>query len=239
MSNVRFPTHLPGLSWEIKITDQYSTLVQKAAAPGYETRVSLGPDPIYNFELNFNYLREHGQALDSSSGTWIPQNELAVLRGFFNARGGDFDSFLLDVGALTKNPADSSVEGQMLTPDSNGYAPLVVTRAGFPDGGPGSTPELFNETIYELALGSAPQLYMSDEPMTPGTDYTIQGPGVATSSASYGGLVAVITKAIAGQVTADFGWLYRVRFTESKFEHEKWMYLLATAKQIQLVTTRN
>ena len=84
-----------------------------------------------------------------------------------------------------------------------------------------------------------PQLYMSDAPMVPGTDYTIQGPGYAESGITYPGLVAVITKAIIGPVTADIGWCYRVRFEQGKQEFTAFSYLLWEAQQVQMVEVRS
>src|SRR6266446_2121095 len=130
MSNELFPT-LPGAHWEVKFRDEFSVLKQSAAAPGFETRLLLGPDPIIHFEMDYTWLRQmsYGATVD----------ELAILRGFFRARHGDFDSFLLSLPPLTENSADGSVVGQALTPDANNIAPLVVTRGGY------------DENIYEAA----------------------------------------------------------------------------------------
>jgi hypothetical protein len=214
---------LPGLHWELKVKDEFFNLVSKAAAPGYETRISLGPDPLLHLELSYDFLREPGSPDNSLPAG--ADDELQILRGFFRARQGDFDSFLIDLGAITGNPAESSVAGQPLTPDASAIAPLIVSWSGG-----------YNENIYELQ--GTPQLYMSGQPMVAGTDYTIQGPGYADAGVTYPGLVAVIIKAITGPITADIGWYYRVRFEQGMQEFDKFLALLYSAQQIQLVTTR-
>jgi hypothetical protein len=54
---------LPGLSWELPIKDEFRTLVQTSAAPGSETRLSLGADPVIHFDLRYNFLREKNYEL--------------------------------------------------------------------------------------------------------------------------------------------------------------------------------
>lgn len=220
MSNLVFP-NLAGLHWEMKVKDEYGVLVQKAAASGYTTRVLLGPDPVLHFECSFNFLRQPG-APDGYAGD---VDEFLTLRGFFRLMNGNFQSFLLDAGALTGNPNESAIEGQALTPDANGVAPLVISQASY------------LENVYETQ--GAPQLYMGGAPMVAGTDYSIQGPGYASAGVTYPGLVAVITKAITGPITADIGWYYRVRFEQSTQEFDRFLALMYSAQQIQLVTERN
>ncbi len=222
MSNVVFPD-LKGLTWDIRKTPEFFNLVQKSTAPGYDTRVPLGTDPIYHFELSYSVLRETAfkQLRYQDPNDY---NELHRLEGFFNSRQGDYDSFLLDLGALTKNTEDSAVYGQILTPDANDYAPLVVSR------------DTYNETIYELS--GSPIIYMDDVVLTLNTDYTIQGPGFAASGVSYPGMVVVFITNPTGEIKADIGWYYRVRFEQSMQEFNEFMYLLWEAKQVKLIQTR-
>lgn len=223
MSNALFPTP-PGLHWEIEFEDEFRNINQPATAPGWDTRVSLGPDPLFHIKLSFNWLRQPGTphpALYHDA-----TDELAMFRDFFRARQGDFDSFLLDPSALTGNDADDSVEGQPLTADSAGVAPIAV-----------GDPASYLLNIYEVQ--GPPQLYMSGGPMVLGTDYTIEGPGViGANGISYPGLAAVITRAIAGPVTADISWYYRVKFSQDTQKYQRFLALLYSAQEIQLETTR-
>lgn len=227
MSNAVFPT-LRGLAWNVKRTPEWSTLIQSAALPGYETRLQLGPDPIFHFECDYEFLAE---SLYGSSF-----NELERLAGFFNSMGGDFSSFLLSLPTLTQNAAHGTITGQTLTPDGNNIAPLIVTRDG-----PGSN---YSENIYEAAgvnsnPGSPPVIKKDSTPLVVNTDYTIQGPGYAVGNTTYPGLAVVFITATGGHVmTADFSWYYRVRFEQSKQEFSAFAYLLWECQQLQMIGTR-
>ena len=216
-----------GTSWEFKWEDAYSTLKSEAAAPGFETAVSLGPDPIRTIELNYTIL------LAGSKGRTRDQ-----LVGFFNLRGGDFDDFLVDLGALTKNPADSSIVGQVLNVDAHGYAPIQLTHYV-------SAAENWQENIYELAgvnsnPGTAPVLKLNGTPMSEGTDYVFYGPGYSISGETFPGLMAVIIHGLSGGdvVTADFSWYYRVKFEQPKQEFEMFHWLLWKLQQMRMVVRR-
>lgn len=93
MSNAIFPT-LPGLSWNIIKTPQWSTRKQQSVS-GKEIRMSNRSRPIWKFAMSYEVLRG-GSAYA----------ELQQLMGFFNQRQGSFDSFLLQDGS------DNSVSGQ-------------------------------------------------------------------------------------------------------------------------------
>jgi uncharacterized protein (TIGR02217 family) len=93
MSNAVFPV-LAGLSWGVRKTPAFSTRVQTALS-GYETRAALYSYPLYDFSLQYEFLRE-------------PTNELQQLMGFFLARRGQFDSFLYT------DPSDNSVTNYSL-----------------------------------------------------------------------------------------------------------------------------
>jgi hypothetical protein len=231
MSNVLFPK-LPGLHWELKLSDEFRNLKQEAAAPGYETRLSLGSDPLIHFELNYDFLRQPGSQADKLGS---PAEELMNLRGFFRAQQGTFGSFLLYAPDVTENNADGVITGQVLTPDSNNIAPLIVTRAGF------------NENIYEaagvngdpLGVGAAPVIKKDGTPLTLTTDYSFHGPGYAVGNTTYPGLAVVFVASTTGHViTADFTWFYRVRFEQDTQEFQKFLALLYEAQQVQLVVTR-
>lgn len=227
MSNIVFQRPR-GTAWEFRWTDKHSNLIQSAAAPGFETRISLGPDPLRTLELNYAIL------LAGAKGGTRDQ-----LVGFFNLRRGDFDSFLIDLGALTSNPADSSIVGQILDVDYNGYAPITLTRYV-------SAAESWQENVYELAgvngnPGTAPVLRLDDEVLVSGTDYDFMGPGFSISGRTFPGLMVIITRALGsprGIVTADFSWLYRVRFEQPEQEYEMFHHLLWKAQKISVVTTR-
>jgi hypothetical protein len=139
---------------------------------------------------------------------------LNKLLGFFLARQGSYDSFLLNLSTLTQNPLDSSVTGQVLTVDSNNNAGIVRTV------GISGTPE----TIYELQ--AAPVFYNNGTLLTPNTQYALYCSqpgenGVGTfltysPQAPYGGCYVHFLETLSGPVTANFSWYYRVIFSAGK-----------------------
>ena len=229
MSNVLWP-QVHGLAWTLKRTTAFKTAIQPAVANGYETRLQLGgPDPILKFELAYAILQG--------------QNELSQIEAFFWDRGGSYDSFLLDAGAITKNPAESFVADQTLTMDINNNAPLVRTKPHTQS----------SEAIYELALDdqgnrTKPVIRKNDTVLNPNAsppDYVLHTPAeVATGllnaqGITYAGYVAHFGVSTAGsRISADFGWLYRMRFAQDEQEFDMFHYLLWEAKQVQLMGTR-
>lgn len=221
MSNLLFP-HLYGLSWDMKEGLVGSTNVQEAQAPGFETRLANGPDVLSRFALQYVVL-DDGLKYDS----------LNKFAAFFRARRGKFDSFLLSLNDVTKT-THGTLAAQVLTPEAGGYTPIVRAL--------GTSGEV--ERIFELAgvngnPGAAPVLKMGGVALTPGTDYTIQGPGVAVSGKTYPGLVAVISHAITGTVTIDGSWYYRVRFEQDAQEFSMFHYLLWNAEEVKLTEVRS
>ena len=197
MSNAVFAPP-PGLDWNIKRTPTFRTLLQ-AAANGSTVRVPMLVDPMWRFECSFEFLRDNPA-----------QDELNQLLGFFLARQGSYDSFLLDLGSLTQNPLDSAVTDQPLTVDANRCAPLVRTLGA----------SQYGEQIYEL--NGTPVIKLSGTALVPGTDYTLYTPAqtaagvLNTNNISYAGYVVKFAYAIAFPVTADFGFYYRVIFSSGK-----------------------
>lgn len=218
LSKTLWPT-LKGLRWDVKMTPEFFGFEHKSVAPGFDTELSFGPDPLYHFECEYEVLRERPGF-----------DERRALQSFFEARRGKWQSFLLYMPTLTQNPDDGIATGQVLTPDVNGYAPIVVTR------------QYRTETIYELAgvngnPGRRPLFYMNGTLLS-SSQYTVRGPGLETAGGTYPGLVVQLLIGVTGQVTADFTWYYRVRFEQSKQEFNLFCYLLWEAQQVKLISTR-
>lgn len=223
MSNAVFP-NLPGLMWGTTLGELFDTIVYPSAAPGYETTISKGPDPTFHFKLQYEFLRNQ-PSLD----------ELSTLRAFFRARRGAFDSFLLDLSSLTKNSADASITGQVLTVDANNYAPLVRAVTGT------------LETIYEVnaftavkANGVAVVFEAHNAAPTLSNHYSYwdASPTRTYGGASYPGVVLQFHDTPAAPVTADFSWYYRVRFEKDAADFDAFMFELYELQEISLVTTR-
>lgn len=89
-----FPT-LPGIKAERSKSPAFSTTVNRAASG---RRVAIGHRlyPVWRFKLGFNFLRAS-----------LSAQELQTLQGFFLARRGALESFLLkdrDLNAVTAQP---------------------------------------------------------------------------------------------------------------------------------------
>jgi hypothetical protein len=233
MSNAVFPT-FPGLDWNVKRIPTFGTLAQ-AASNGMMVRIPRFLDPMWQFECSFEFLRDT-----------CPNDEFNALLGFFLARQGGYDSFLLDLSTLTQNPADAFVEGQLLSLDGNNCAPLARSL--------GQSGNL--EQIYELqgppvvrdgngnvlAAGTAYTLYCSCVPPS--------GVGTFQPYNGLGGYYLQFASAPKLPVTADFGWYYRVIFSAGKGsaqdpqigndqqEFAALWYAMYEARQITLVTAR-
>ena len=95
VSTEKFPL-APGLSWSAHVAPKFNTRVAGHVS-GREIRTAWQQYAIYEFTLTFDVLR--GDATQ----------EIQTLMGFFLARQGQYDTFLLDLGAVTQNTADSYV----------------------------------------------------------------------------------------------------------------------------------
>ena len=85
MSSSVFPT-LAGLGWDVTRTPMFDTTIQQNIS-GKEVRIANQTFPRYQWELTFDVLRQgivHGTAY----------TEFSQLLGFYNARQGQFDTFL-------------------------------------------------------------------------------------------------------------------------------------------------
>ena len=94
------------LAWSVFKSPEMSTLVQPAVS-GKTTRAQLYADPVWNYKLRWELLKDNDG----------PPSSLDTLVDFFLSRGGSYDSFLY------ADPDDSSVTGQLL-----GYGDGVTTQ---------------------------------------------------------------------------------------------------------------
>ena len=79
----------------------FSTEIQSSLA-GREVRVQNFQNPIWEFTLAYEYLLTDPRSRDENE-----QTPLETLVGFFLARGGQFDDFLLNESDLTQRLEDS------------------------------------------------------------------------------------------------------------------------------------
>lgn len=96
MSNAIYPIDLPGLDVTVGKAPEFSTIIQ-AAVDGSELRIAERAFPLWVFSFKYNFLR--------ATSTYP---ELSQLLGFYLARLGPADSFLL------QDPEDYQVTDQQV-----------------------------------------------------------------------------------------------------------------------------
>jgi len=199
MSNAIFPT-LPGLNWGIKKTPVWSTRVQKSIN-GRELRAQNYSYPIWRFSLSYNFLRS-GQSF----------SEMQDIAGFFNARGGSFDSFLyFDFD-------DATVIDQSFGVTVIGQANYQLVRSF---GG-------FVEPVFS-PIGT-PIVKVNGVTQTPITQYTVSTLGVIT----------LIPTPIAAGLTLTWSgsYYYRCRFLQDNIDFEQFLQHLWHLKKIEFTSIK-
>ncbi len=218
MSNILFPK-IRGLAWDITKAPTFNTEIQESLA-GREVRIQNFQNPIWEFTLHYEYLLNDPKVRDENE-----QTPLEALVGFFLARGGQYDDFLLNETDLTGRLEDSVYSGQPIgTGDgSTKFFQLVRNVGGFLEAV--QNPANQSATVY--VSGRAPQVQ--------GTDYTI-GNGIVAFT---------VAPANGAAITADFTFLHRVRFDAGSsrsgkegIEFNNFYFNLYECKEVQLISVR-
>ncbi|HJX85778.1 MAG TPA: DUF2460 domain-containing protein [Candidatus Angelobacter sp.] len=224
MSNLLFPK-IKGLAWDVVMVPTTSTEIQQSLA-GREVRIQNFVNPIWEFTLHYEYLLNDPRFRDENENT-----PLETLIGFWLARGGQFDDFLLNLTDLTGRLEDSVYSGQPIgTGDGSTKSFQIVRNIGG-----------FLEAV-QNPMNQVATVYVNGAAKVQGTDYTIAN-----------GLVTFVSApAAAAAITADFIFLYRVRFdlgtsrsnsssasgTKEGIELNNFYYNLWECKEVQLVSVR-
>jgi uncharacterized protein (TIGR02217 family) len=225
MSNLLFPK-VRGLGWTVTKNPTFSTEIQSSLA-GREVRVQNFQNPIWEFTLAYEYLLNDPRSRDENE-----QTPLETLVGFFLARGGQFDDFLMNESDLTQRLEDSVYSGQPIgTGDGiTKNFQLVRNVGGFLEAC--QNPANQSATVY--VSGRTPALQVQ------GVDYTISLGLVSFTSAP----------AVGAAITADFTFLHRVRFdagttrgnsasgTREGIEFSNFYFNLYECKEVQLISVR-
>lgn len=224
MSDILFPK-IRGLSWEVVKNPTLSTEIQSSLA-GREVRIQNFQNPIWEFTLTYEYLLNDPRLRDDTGATPLEQ-----LVGFYLARGGQFDDFLLNESDLTQRLEDSVYSGQPIGTGDGVTASFQLVR-NF--GG-------FLEACQNPANQSA-KIYVNSVAKVQGTDYTV----------SLGLVTFTSPPAVGTSITADFTFLHRVRFdlgtsrsnsgsssgTREGIEFSNFYYNLYECKEVQLISVK-
>lgn len=168
MSNSVFPA-LTGIGWPVIKRPAWNSRIQRAVG-GRETRISLMSLPIWRWTVLHNYL---GQDADNS--------DYATLADFFNARQGQYDSFLYS-DPTDSTIADTSPATRQVFGTGNGATVAFQLVRSLTSGG-------LREPIYNVH--AAPKIYVANVLKTVGTDYTLSGTGLVTFTSAPAGAVAL------------------------------------------------
>lgn len=217
MSNILFPK-IRGLAWNITKAPTFSTEVQESLA-GREVRIQNFQNPIWEFTLAYEYLLNDPKFRDENE-----QTPLEALVGFFLARGGQFDDFLLNESDLTGRLEDSVYSGQPIgTGDGTNKSFQILRNIGG-----------FLEAV-QNPMNQTATVYLNGTPKVQGTDYTIAN-GIVTFT---------LAPAAGVSITADYIMLHRVRFDTGSsrsgkegLEFSNFYFNLYECKEVQLISVR-
>lgn len=205
--NITFPATLPGLGWSVTRKPTFKTLTQQAVG-GQEARLSLWKNPLWEFELTFDYLKDVSVLNNAPT-------PLAVLMGFYLQAQGAGQDFLLRLADLTQNPSDGAIAGQAIgTGDGTATNFQLVRSIG-----------AWQEDIQNPDAVS--NIYVNGAEQDSG--WLIAPNGIITFAAA---------PAAGAIITADFTWFYRVRFADDSLEFENFSFLLYQLQQLNLIQVR-
>ena len=210
-SDLYFP-NTPGLTWRVRPAPTFSTVRQRDRLRR-ETRLANDPFPLWSFELEYEFLRDYQGVAESMPKQGLTDLETVV--GFFCARLGSYDSFLLDPSILTGRDGDNRVPGvQIGVGDGVTTAFQLVRNYGtFQD-------------IVEAPRGTA-SIFANGAPVASGW----------TQSAT--GLITFATPPATGvKITAAFIWAWRVHFSEDTITPEQFSFQLYELQSVKLVQDR-
>jgi len=217
MSNTLFPK-IKGLAWNVVKTPTFSTEIQESLA-GREVRLQNFQNPVWELTLTYDYLLNDPRTRDENE-----QTPLETLVGFFLARGGQYDDFLLNESDLTGRLEDSIYSGQPIGIGDGVTKTFQLVRN---IGG-------FLEAV-QNPMNQVATVYLNGSIKAQGTDYTIANGLVTFTSAPGAGV----------SITADFIMLLRVRFHTGSsrsgkegIEFSNFYFNLYECKEVQLITVR-
>lgn len=211
-----YPT-IRGLAFPVKRIPTWDTLVQQGSS-GREVRLSYWANPIWHWELKYNYLKDNqGDLIPGSLDT-----DLTTLQGFYLQAAGRLNSFLYDDVTPGMQPGTGpwdSVNGQAIgTGDGTTTTFQLIRNTGG-----------FTEIIQAPYTAPPPQAYLNGVAKTYGTDYAVNATGQIVWGTPPGVGVAI---------TADFSYFWAVRFDDDNMEIDEVLYQLWELKTVKLCQVR-
>ena len=202
VSTEKFPLSA-GLTWSVHVAPKFKTRVADHVS-GREIRTAWQQYALYDFTLTFDFLRG-----DSTQ-------EIQTLQGFFMARQGQYDTFLLDLGAVTQNTADSHVTmGAQGTGDGVTTIFTLMRAVG----------EAAEPVGYVFGADLS-AVYVAGTLQDPAS-YSFSSPNTLTFNTA---------PASGSQITASFRYYFVCRFAADTQDFEEFMANLWTLHELKLVT---
>ena len=202
VSTEKFPLS-PGLGWSVHVAPKFKTRVADHVS-GREIRAAWQQNAIYDLTLSFELLR--GDATQ----------EIQTLMGFFLARQGQYDTFLLDLGAVTQNTADSYVTmGAQGTGDGTTTVFTLKRTVGEA-----------TEPVGYVFSADLSAVYVAGVLQDPAS-YSFASPNTLTFNTA---------PANGSQITASFRYYFVCRFAADAQEFEEFMANLWMLHELKLVT---
>lgn len=159
MSSLVFPA-LAGIELVGERTPVWSTRAQEALS-GKESRVRKRAYPIYEWELNFELLRDD-----------ITTSDLQTIVGFFNSLAGMWDTFLYS------DPYFNSVTAQAFGVGNGSQTTFPITAIYAPSGGNGIAELIQN-------FNGQPQIYINGTLLPYSSGLSVDGQGNAIFPAGH------------------------------------------------------
>jgi len=197
MSDLIFP-QIAGQDVTISKTPTFKTITQTSVS-GKEKRIALQSSPRWAFKIAYNYLMD----------TQSPTDDVQTLIGFFLARQGSFDDFLL------LDARNNSVVNQGFGIGDGITTSFQLVR----------TFGTFVEPIMGILI--APAITINGVPTTA---FTWTTHGVITFTTIVPPLNAVLDWT--------GGYYYRVRFMPDEQEYEYFVQNLAQIKTVELISVK-
>jgi hypothetical protein len=213
MSNQIFPSLVKGLSIQVNKTAEFSNLSQ-SSPNGAVLKIAQSRNPIWHWDLTFDYVYGNWQGPNN-----IPAygySDIDVLTGFFLGRQGSNDEFLFldpndyQVGPGLANGFPNPLASLQIVTDGKGnyYSPIQRNVGG----------QFWEDLTDVRGFG----VFAGGIFKTQGTDYTIQGPGLAIPGYSFRGLYVKWNAQPTEPITAEFSFYHRVKFDGDTLDFEQW-----------------
>jgi uncharacterized protein (TIGR02217 family) len=208
-----FPS-LPGLAWSVMKVPRFKTRTQNAVS-GRQLRIADQLLPIWTYTLTYDFLRDKND-LRAMPALGLGQHgpgydELRTLMGFWLSRQGPLTTFLFD------DPTDWIVASQVVG-TGDGIATLFQLGRTFGVNGffePMIAPRTVL-AVYDAAVEVDPLNY--------------------THNVDTGILTFTAPPDAGHQITVDFSYWRRCRFSDDSAEFENFMYQLWTLKKLTFET---